>query len=524
MAHVVAGIDLGAHAVKFVLIEVGFRASHLLSAFEEPVPAGEAPLLERQGEALQAGLARLPGETMTYVALPGEMLAVRALDLPFSDPRKIDQVVGYELEGQIVHALQDVVFDHVALKPSGGEGATVLAVAARTDEVGDLISGLAARGLDPRGLFAAPVIYHTLFRTPRAPGAVEGGCRMLIDVGHHRTNVCFMVDGETVYARTVTRAGEAMTEAVAEAFSLDLAGAERAKHEVGFLASPDRPATNATAQRMDAALRGALAPLLRELRQTVASFRSRDKTPIEAVLLTGGGAVLPGLAELLEDELAAPVSIYAPDTDPRAADPDDGAMATHYTLAAAIAWAGARGGKELDLRRGPFQYRASFSVMRQKAVHLGLLGAAVLVCATIDASMALARLNKQKEQLQGQLRAATQELFGEPRMDAKAVATLLKRGFREEMAPLPKATAFDLMSEISRRLPGADKIKLDITQLDIAPKKATIRGTVDSAAAVDEMVTKLNEIECFEKISKGSITEVSDGSKQFILNINSKCP
>jgi general secretion pathway protein L len=400
----------------------------------------------------------------------------------------------------------------------------VLAAAARTDEVGDLLSTLAVRGLDPRGLYAAPVIYHTLFRTPRLPGAADAGCRVLIDVGHRRTNVCFMIQGETVYARTITRGGEAMTEAVAEAFSLGFAEAERAKHELGFLASPDRPATNATAERMDGALRGALAPLLRELRQTVASFRSRDKTPIEAVLLTGGGAALSGLGALLEDELGAPASIYSPDTELRIADPEEAELATHFTLAAAIAWAGARGGKELDLRRGPFQYKASFSVLRQKAVHLGLLGAAVLVCATIDASMALARLNKQKEQLQAQLRSATTELFGEPRMDARAVATLLKRGFKEDMAPIPKATAFDLMSEISRRLPGADKIKLDITQLDIAPKKATIRGTVDSAAAVDEMVSKLNEIECFEKISKGSITEVSDGSKQFILNINSKCP
>src|SRR6185436_6366062 len=135
MAHTVVGIDIGAHSVKFVLIDVGFRHTKLLSSFEEVVPAGEGPLSERQGEALQVGLARLPSESIPYMALPGEMLAVRALDLPFSDARKIDQVVGYELEGQIVHGLQDVVFDHVVCKPRGGEGSTVLAAAARIDEV-----------------------------------------------------------------------------------------------------------------------------------------------------------------------------------------------------------------------------------------------------------------------------------------------------------------------------------------------------------------------------------------------------
>jgi hypothetical protein len=138
--------------------------------------------------------------------------------------------------------------------------------------------------------------------------------------------------------------------------------------------------------------------------------------------------------------------------------------------------------------------------------------------------MSLARLNKQKEQLQAQLKTATQELFGEPRMDAKAVSTLLRKGFREEMAPIPKATAFDLLDAISRRMPSAERIKVDITELDIRPKKTTMQGTVDSAAAVDEMVGRLKEIECFEEITKGPITEVSGGAKRFTLSIASKCP
>src|SRR5256885_16766002 len=93
---------------------------------------------------------------MCYIALPGEMLAVRALDLPFSDPRKIEQVVGYELEGQIVHALSDVVFDHVVLRPSGGEGATVLAAAGRPDQVGGLAAGTGGRWAWARGPLPAP--------------------------------------------------------------------------------------------------------------------------------------------------------------------------------------------------------------------------------------------------------------------------------------------------------------------------------------------------------------------------------
>jgi general secretion pathway protein L len=522
MAHVVTGIDLGAHAVKFVLIEVGFRTMRLLSSFEEVVPAGEAPLFERQGEALQIGLARLPAESIPYMALPGEMLAVRALDLPFTDARKIEQVVGFELEGQIVHALGDVVFDHVVCK-ARGEGSTVLAAAARIDEVSDLLAALSVRGAEPRSLFAAPVVYQSLFWEDRTAPVAEPSCRMLVDIGHRRTNVCFLRQGEAVYARTITRGGETLTAAVAAAFQCGLDRAERAKREEGFLSTAERRPQGPIPQRMDQVLREALAPLLRELRQTLASFRAREKTPVETVLLTGGSAALGGLPEFLAEELALPVTPYAPEAGPTMADPPPGAPGPgRYALASAIAWAGARGGKELDLRRGPFQYRASFSVLRQKAAHLGALAAALVICATIDGSMALARLNKQEESLQAQLKLATTELFGEPRMDAKAVSTLLKKGFREDMAPLPKATAYDLLGGLSKRIPSS--ITVDITDLDIRPKKVTIRGTIDSAASVDEVVSQLKQIDCFEEIGKGPITEVSGGSKQFILNISSKCP
>jgi general secretion pathway protein L len=310
---------------------------------------------------------------------------------------------------------------------------------------------------------------------------------------------------------------------VAAAFQCSPDRAERAKREEGIVGSAGRHPQGPIPHRMDEVLREALAPLMREIRQTIASFRAREKTPIEGVLLTGGTAALVGLEEYLAEELTLPVSGYVPEGTPRMADPPPGAPGEgRYTLATAIAWAGARGQKELDLRRGPFQYKASFSVLRQRAAHLGVLAAALLVCATIDGSMSLSRLNKDKESLQAQLRTATTELFGEARMDAKAVSTALRKKFSDEMAPIPKATAFDLLGEISKHTPP--NITVDITDLDIRPKKTTIRGTIDSATSVDDMVTQLKQIDCFEEISKGPVTEVSGGSKQFILTVTSKCP
>ena len=73
-------------------------------------------------------------------------------------------------------------------------------------------------------------------------------------------------------------------------------------------------------------------------------------------------------------------------------------------------------------------------------------------------------------------------------------------------------------------MPPSDQVAIDIQDLEIKAKKTTMKGTVDSAASVDDVVAKLKTIDCFEEITKGPVTEVTGGLKQFSLTINSKCP
>jgi Tfp pilus assembly PilM family ATPase len=532
MAHTICGIDIGTFSVKFAFLEVGFRTHTMRGLMETAVAGGEAPLLQRQMDAVRDGLAQVSGEVTPYLAVPGDQLSVRVLELPFSDSRKIDQVVGYELEGQIVHAIEDVVFDHLVVGQRP-EGATVLAAAARRDDLAAIVASAEDRGIHPRALFAAPVIYRTLLPPAAEGAAATTPCQAVLDFGHSRTNICFVRAGEPIYARTIRRGGEHLTAAIAKAFNADLERAEQAKCGDAFLVSPGRPAATALGVKLDSVLREALVPSIRELRQTLAGFRAGNRFDVDTLLVVGGGGRLAGLLPFLEAELGIPARF--PSVRPalesggeRSADVagEEGAApeSDSYALAAAIAIGASRGSREIDFRRGPFVYRASFSILRQKALHIAALAAALLLAGGIDVGARYSNLNAERKALDKDLKAATQELFGAPREDAEAITQLMKRGFREELAPVPKATAFDLLDQISRKMPPADKIKLDVGELEIRPKKTFMKGTVDTAAAVDEMATKLKEIDCVEEVNKGAITEVSGGSKQFTLTIGAKCP
>ncbi len=538
MSHTITGIDLGAWSVKFSVLEVGFRRTRLFAEYEERVPPDERPLLERQSEALHHGVAKLPSGTTIYVAVPGEMLSLRVLDLPFADARKIDQVVGYEMEGQMIHELHDVILDHVVLSARGqttesDQGCRAIVAAARIEDIRTLLTSLRACDADPRALYAAPLLYRP--QTPSvAPDDGPTGCRVIVDIGHRRTNMCFVVGDEAVFARTLLHGGEDITNSLVRAShgSWTWEQAEQAKTQIGFVASHRRPAVSSTETRVDPIVRQTLEPWLRELRQTLQGFAAKDGIHIEEILLVGGGARLTGLAGYLADELAVPVGPLVAPPEPRESPDvelpgDDAPPATEadrFVLSSAIANLGARGRKELDLRRGEFQYRASLSIVRQRASHLLMLAAALLVCVGIHATITMRRLSTEQRVLKSQFQTETRQLFGDTHMEPTDVSAALKHSLRDEMAPLPKATAYDLLNEISSHIPPADKVKIDIEDLDIRPKKTTIKGTIDSAAAVDEIVAQLKKIDCFEDISKGPITEVSGGAKEFSLTITSKCP
>ena len=285
--------------------------------------------------------------------------------------------------------------------------------------------------------------------------------------------------------------------------------------------------------KLDAVLREALAPTIRELRQTLASFAASAKLEIDALLVVGGGGRLAGLLSFLTAELGIPArhpsvrDVIESGGRHLARDPasvEEAAPARRCTR-----WPGpSRWRRPADRARSTFAAvrspTARTLILRQKAGHLAMLAAALVVAVGIDLGAKSSSLGAERKALDKELTTQTQELFGKPRDDAEAVTELMRKGFREDLAPLPKATAFDLLDQISRKVPPADKVKLDVAELEIRPKKTFMKGTADTAAAVDEIASKLKEIDCFEEVTKGAITEVSDGSKQFTLNVTSKCP
>src|SRR5512138_494289 len=124
MAQRILGIDLGAWAVKAVLIDSTYRGFTVLEhgGAVLPPPAEGQTLLSRQIAALQ-GLIEARGWTFgeAMVALPGAGMSSSVVTLPFTDLRRIEQTLPFEVEEQIPFQLDEVAWDWQVLGTREGK-------------------------------------------------------------------------------------------------------------------------------------------------------------------------------------------------------------------------------------------------------------------------------------------------------------------------------------------------------------------------------------------------------------------
>src|SRR5204863_5695784 len=144
----------------------------------------------------------------------------------------------------------------------------------RQTDLGAYLESLKSASVDPRVLYAAPVAYHALDVDDPRVDAESGKVPAILDLGHLRSNLFIGRDRVGIATRTITRGGHHLTLALAEGLGVNAAKAEQLKHDEARLLPPGIPATSPRDARHNEILRTALAPLVREVRQTIASFRA----------------------------------------------------------------------------------------------------------------------------------------------------------------------------------------------------------------------------------------------------------
>ena len=275
----------------------------------ETLAADESPASLRAVLAAMAGRGKFSGPVA--LGLPGHRALTKFVATPAVERAKRAKILRFEASQAIPYPLDEVVWDALALGEAAGELDVMLA-AARADAMAELCGDVESVGFAPeRAEPGALALWHG-FRYNHPELA---GCSLVVDLGARSTHLLFS-EPARFFVRTLPGlAGQSVTQAIADDLRFETAAAESLKLRVSTdPAGSGEASANASA---DAALRRAAETfgqrLASEIARSIAGVgRRTGGAPPATIHLTGGGAQLPGLPEILAQRLPRPVERYDP--------------------------------------------------------------------------------------------------------------------------------------------------------------------------------------------------------------------
>ena len=515
MAHPILGLDLGSRRVKAVLIETTLRGFTVAGVGEAPVlPAGDGapPAAERISTALRDLLAdrRWPGDVAEVASLPG-VAASHLVTLPFTDARRIEQTVQYEVEAAIPFDLDQVAWDWQPLDTQPGRSDLFIGVA-RRDELGALIASLAAIDVDPAVVVpGGPALAALWAAGAVADPAAAGEAELVVDIGAERTHVCVVSEGRCLFARTFASGSGNLLRASARSAGREPDELVQEAGLPGWLAGPEGTA----------ALRAGVGPIVRELRATLRAFEARPShRPVVRIRLAGGAATWPGVASTVGDELAIPAEVLrlaGPAAD--AIGPDD---APRFALPLALALRGWLGNRfqRLNLRRGDLASTRSNQNVRDRLQRIAVYASLVLLLAVVSSVVKVVALNRQEKLLDQAMCEVTQRVVGKC-YDDFAMAESVLRGRGTVGASIPRVSAAGVLAELAARSPP---VQLRFDRIEITREKLHLQGTTDAAENVDKIVSALRASRCFGDARSGGARKRGTEQKfEFTVDADIAC-
>ncbi len=292
------------------------------------------------------------------VAVSGEDREVSAGDVR----RVIDasKIINLPSDRQIIHALpryftvdgQEGVSDPIGMAGGRLEVDTHI-VTGSSSFITNVLKCVQRAGLEPLGIVFEPLASSaaTLMQEEKQVGVV------LLDIGGGTTDIAVYSLGSAIYTATIPVGGNVLTSDISLGLKTTLSEAEDVKRRLGATLRDERFDVRtldgrATREHTTAELRQIVVPrvleTLRMAKQKIVENVPRDVV-LGEVVLTGGGAQLPGIEAIAEEVFGLPVRTGTPNT---IGGLTDAMAAPQYATAVGLVLFGSNGEREDALRNG----------------------------------------------------------------------------------------------------------------------------------------------------------------------------
>ncbi len=284
------------------------------------VSGGEVRDVEGLTRALKAFFAehKLPRRGVR-LGIASNRIGVRLLEVPKVDDAKLfENSVRFHAQETLPIAVSDAILDHVVLGDGDGQGldatSRVLLVFAHRELVDRHVEACRRAGVKLDGIDLEAFALLRALAVPRSPETEPEQAIVAVAVGQERT-IFAVSDGRVCdFTRVLEWGGGSLDIAIARALDLTPSQAEPLKLALSL--DGDAAPSQLTPEKADearAAIRNELQALSRELVSSLQFYQARSGSlDIGEILLTGGGAQLPGFAAELEQLIGVPVRMADP--------------------------------------------------------------------------------------------------------------------------------------------------------------------------------------------------------------------
>ncbi len=527
MGQTLIAIDVSRTRARVVELDNALRRSRVTATYTIDLdPDAEDTT---RWETVREGLRQEPDSLI--VAIDSRNVSTRVLSFPFSDPKKIEAALDFELESQIPYDLDDVVATWTVTERSD-EGATVLTAITPRSRFAESLDAMKIADLEPRAVAMPAVALAELVSTHSADTVA------VVSLGYRESHLAIVRDGLR-FARTVRTGGVAVDRRLSAHYNVSETDARRAKENEARLVS-DRSRVSPEIAELSEQVEIGVRPILRELIATFRSLPSDDQPSV--LLLTGGFSRLPGLPEYLSRRLGIDVELLdlAAVADSMTGDTRSGEQAAsavpvapEFAPALALGLSQLRRGGQLPLnfRKGEFRYSGDFAAYRGEIVRIGVGLAAVFLIALVGSVVRLSILNGEEARIDRGFCEATKTIIGNEVCNPQQAIAILKEPANSAAGVvIPTYSASDVLDALSGLLNEDLDVRFEDLELKVAGRvdePDTIAGKAEAASFedIEKIVATLKEDPCIQDVEASRQKKTRDSSRvEFNISIDLQCP
>lgn len=307
------GLDIGSSSLKLVAMQESSKGYVLKSFYQIPVRRGvivDGALVEHEElSARIKELFKLAGCSIKNVvtSLSGHAVIVKKVSFAVMEEGELRDLIHDEASKYLpFDDMAAVYFDFQILganefNPNLME---VLLVAAKKDIIDNYAESIKDAGLIPLIMDVDSFALETMYE--KNYDFAETDVAVIVNIGASITNINVVKNGTSIFTRDFTLGGNAVTEAIQAKLGVTFDEAEQVK-----IAGPEGAKRLQEAGVTD--ILSLAEPICLEIERSVDYFRSTfGNEEIKQALLSGGGAMIPGIAAEMTQRLGTDTEIINP--------------------------------------------------------------------------------------------------------------------------------------------------------------------------------------------------------------------